>query len=495
MIDFLSFFAYENLPTLLLLIACGVLVGYMVGVLPGFDITTGVALLLPLSYVMGRAEAISFFASMYCSGVFAGSITAILFRIPGTSESTMTAIEGYPFTAAGNPGTALGIAAICSGVAGVLATFVLMGLSPLLADVALSFGPGEYAALGLLGCAAVVSSSGGTFFKTLLAMLLGLLASTVGADPVTGEFRYVFAEPLRDGIGLVPAIIGLFAVADVLWRIQSNERPPSDVSRLSRSWTYPKMVEYLELRWTFVRGWLIGLFTGILPGAGASSAAFIAHAAEAQASRSPEMFGKGSKQALAAPETAKNAAAVGALIPLLALGIPGSATAAVVLGDFEIHDLQVGPLLFSEQGELVNIIFCAVLLANVMFVAASFFLMKPLSLLTALPYPFLAGIILMLAVVGSFATGGISATIVMVGFAVIGLVLKAIEMPPAPVILGLVIGPIIEVYFRRGLLMKDGDVVAVFSSPVALSFLAISLLMLLVPMFQTLGRGSPGRAS
>ncbi|MEM6681447.1 MAG: tripartite tricarboxylate transporter permease [Pseudomonadota bacterium] len=484
MFEFGAILSSPDLPLLIALITAGVLTGFIVGAMPGLDITTGVALLLPLSYVMGQSEALAFFTAMYCAGVFGGSITAILFRIPGTSESVMSAVEGYPFTARGEPGKALGVAIVFSGAAGVAATLVLMTVSPLLAKVALSFGPGDYAALGILGCAAVVSASGDHLARGLLAVLLGLFFSTIGPDQISGDYRFVIVPALEDGITLIPAIIGLFAVADVFWRILTNDVPQLGRGALAQKWAFPPLGYYLQLTSTFVRSWAIGLFTGILPGAGASSAAFIAHSAEARVSKNAEQFGNGVPEALAAPETAKNAAAVGSLIPLLALGIPGSGTAAVILGAFEIHNLQAGPLLFAQQPELLNTIFFAVLIANIAFVLASFILMRPIAMMTSMPYPVLAVSILTLSVTGTIATGGLAAANVMLAFAILGVGLRALNIPAAPVILGLVLGPIIEVYFRRGLLMSDGDIAAVFGSPVSMTLLVAATLFLLWPLMQ-----------
>ncbi|MEM6415344.1 MAG: tripartite tricarboxylate transporter permease [Pseudomonadota bacterium] len=481
MFDFTFLFADSSFLILLTLITAGVLTGFIVGAMPGFDITTGVALLLPLSYVMDQSEALAFFTAMYCAGVFGGSITAILFRIPGTSESVMSAVEGYPFTARGDPGLALGIAIVCSGVAGVGATLVLMTLSPLLAQFALAFGPGDYAALGILGCAAVVSASGDKIAHGLIAVLLGLFLSTIGPDQISGAFRFTVVPALQDGITLIPAIIGLFAVSDVFWRILVNDVPNLNRSALGEQWRFPSIRYYLNLSATFIRSWTIGLFTGILPGAGASSAAFIAHSTEARFAKNSNDFGTGVPEALAAPETAKNAAAVGSLIPLLALGIPGSGTAAVILGAFEIHNLQAGPLLFAQQPELVKTIFVAVLIANIAFVLASFFLMRPIAMMTGLPYPIIAMGILTLSVTGCIATGGISTAYIMLGFAMLGIALKFLEIPAAPVILGIVLGPIIEVYFRRGLLMADGNVISLFGSPMSMTLLILSTVFLAMP--------------
>ena len=481
MTEALAILGTDGYLVLLLLVLAGVLTGFLVGALPGFDITTGVALLLPASYWLTQDQALAFLSAMYCAGVFGGSITAILFRIPGTSESVMSAIEGFPFTARGEAGFALGTAVVCSGLAGVIATLVLIWLSPLLAAVALRFSPGDYAALGLFGCAAVISSSGGKVGRGLIALLFGLFLSTVGTDPISGELRFVLVPFLRDGIGLIPAIIGLFAVADVFWRIGRDDMPAPNPSALRDAWRFPMFRDYLGLRWTFLRSWLIGIGIGVLPGAGASSAAFVAHSAEARVSGGREPFGAGSAKALAAPETAMNAAAVGSLIPLLSLGIPGSATAAVILGAFQIHNLQPGPLLFLTEPSLIQRIFVAVLAANVLFMLLSLVLMRPVSRVINLPYPILATAILTLAVTGSLATGGLPAAALMLAFAVIGVLLRWLDIPLAPVVLGLVLGPIIEVYFRRGLLMADGNIAAVFASATSMTLLFAALAILVIP--------------
>ncbi|MEM9422870.1 MAG: tripartite tricarboxylate transporter permease, partial [Pseudomonadota bacterium] len=453
--------------------------GYVIGAMPGFDITTGVALLLPLSYMMGQVEALAFFSAMYCAGVFGGSITAILFGIPGTSESVTSAIEGYKFTRRGEAGRALGIAVACSGGAGIAASFVLLLAAPAVASVSLKFGPGEYAALGLLGCAAVVSSGGGRdFLKGFYALLLGLFLATVGPDPMTGEYRFVVTPVLQDGVGLIPALIGLFAVSDILWRLLVRDLPEiSNVGQGSRL-MLPSIKAYAGLSGAFSRSWLIGLFTGVLPGAGASSAAFIAHSTEVRVTGGEMSDQSPRPSRLAAPETAKNAAAVGALIPLLALGIPGSSAAAVILGAFEIHSLQAGPLLFSQHPQLANMILMSVLLANIVFMASSVFLMRPVSMLARIPFHLLAVGVLVLSVTGSVATGGVSGAAVMVGMAMLGILLRLLSWPLAPVILGVVLGPIIEVYLRRGLLMADGDIGALFGSPMCIILLAAALAML-----------------
>ncbi|MEM8985248.1 MAG: tripartite tricarboxylate transporter permease [Pseudomonadota bacterium] len=496
MADFLASVATPDLAVLMVAIIGGVLIGYAIGALPGFDITTGVAVLLPLSYMMEQGPALAFFTSMYCSGVFAGSITAILFGIPGTSESVMSAVEGYPFTKRGEPGFALGVALVCSGLGGAAAALVLMTLAPALAHVAIGFGPGDYAALGVMGCAAIVSASGGSISKNMLALMLGLFLSTIGADPVTGDFRFVVAPILEDGVGLIPAIIGLFAVSDVLWRVLVRDFPSPDRKALLQKWRFPTFSDYAKLTSTSVRSWCVGLFTGVLPGAGASSAAFIAHSVEANLARKKGNFSNGNANALAAPETAKNAAAVGALIPLLALGIPGSGTAAVILGAFEIHNLQVGPLLFTEHPALVKQIFISVLIANIVFMVAGSVLMRPISLMTAMPYPVIAAGVLTLGVAGSIATGGAAAAGVMLVLSLIGIGLRLAQFPMAPVVLGIVLGPIIEVYFRRALLMADGDVQGVFASATSIGLLGASVVFLSAPAITKViaKRGDRGQA-
>lgn len=474
------------LPTItlstLVFVLAGVLVGFIIGALPGLDITTGVALLLPITYVMAAENALVFFAAVYCAGVFAGSITAILFNVPGTSESAMTAIEGHPFTRRGEPGLALGTAILSSGLAGIAASVVLIMIAPLLAQLALLIGPSDYAALAILGLACVSAALGSSILKGIAATLIGLFVGTIGIDRITSTARFVWTDGLADGIDFVAAVIGLFGVASIVTKVIQRDDGAATKVPLRRL-GYPSVVQFFALRFVLVRSWLIGVVLGIIPGVGATSASFIAYSIQKQLDRRTNPQEEGTLEGIASAEAANNSASVGALIPLLSLGIPGSATAAVILGAFAIHNLQPGPLLFVQRPELVDTLLWSVLFANVMFVVLAFFFVRPLAQMARLPYPLLATGILTISITGAISIGGLDTLAVMFVFAAIGVVFQALAVPVLPLLLGMILGPIIEVSLRRALLMNGDDFGALIMQPLTATLLLATLLVLLLPRF------------
>jgi putative tricarboxylic transport membrane protein len=470
----------------LLMLFLGVLVGIMLGALPGLDATVGVSLLLPITYALDPLNALVFFTSLYSAAVFGGSITAILFRIPGSTEAIMTALEGHHFTARGQAELALGIAVACSAIGGFIACIGLYLATPFLAATALEFGPSEYFALGVLGLSCISTISGSSQLKGLAAALIGLLLGTVGLDALTGAKRFDFGTTvLLTGIPLVPACIGLFAASEVLRRILERDTelvkraPGADRQRIGVA--LPRIADFVRFRWVILRSSLLGLFIGILPGAGATTAAILSYSVQSKLSKNPERFGHGTDEGIAAPESANNAAAVGAMIPLLSLGIPGSATTAVMIGAFMIHNLQPGPMLFVREPELVYGLFASMTVANVVILALAFIMVRLFARLALLPYPVLATAILSVCVIGSLAYGNTDAAMLMLVFACIGLALEAAGYPLAPVVLGLVLAPIIEISFRRAMIMEGSDVVAVLTQPLAAAILLLALGFLFGP--------------
>ncbi|WP_375568637.1 tripartite tricarboxylate transporter permease [Ahrensia marina] len=488
------------LPTITLstmvFVLAGVLVGFFIGALPGLDITTGVALLLPITYVIAAENALVFFAAVYCAGVFAGSITAILFNVPGTSESAMTAIEGSPFTRRGEPGLALGTAIVSSGLAGIGASVVLISIAPRLAQLALLIGPADYAALAILGLACVSAAFGQSILKGIAASLIGLFVGTIGIDRITSTSRFVWSDGLADGIDFVAAIIGLFGVASIMMNVIQGDDGPDATKVSLRRLGYPSMAQFFALRFALVRSWLIGVVLGILPGVGATSASFIAYSIQKQLDRRTNPHEEGTLEGIASAEAANNAAGVGALIPLLSLGIPGSATSAVILGAFAIHNLQPGPLLFIQRPDLVDTLLWSVLCANVMFVVLAFFFVRLLAQMVRLPYPLLATGILTISITGAIAVGGMDTLAAMFVFAAVGVVFQVLAVPTVPLILGMILGPIIEVSLRRALLMNDDNFGALISQPLTVILLLAALAVLLLPsvfgVLQSLRRRSQG---
>lgn len=470
----------EVLPFLLL----GVVVGLAFGALPGLDATTGVALLLPVTYVFSPLAALVFFCALYIAGVFAGSITAILFRVPGSSEAIMTAIEGHQFTLRGESGRALGFAMVCSAIGGLIASAALFTVAPYLASIALKFGPTEYFALALLGLSCISAMTAENFAKGIFASLIGLFLATVGIDAITGGKRFDFGvSTLLSGVPFVPAIIGLFAasevyrriaVGDVAWRRTEGGGQPN--------LKLPRMIEFLRIRWTILRSSLLGLAVGILPGAGATTASILAYNLEVQASKDRSGFGTGKVEGIAAPESANNAAAVGAMIPLLALGIPGSGTTAVLMGAFLVHNLVPGPLLFVQQPDLVSGLLVGITLSNILILLFALLFVRLFARLMLVPYPILATGILSISVTGALAFGDTNMVMIMLCFAVLGMVLEALEYPLAPIVLGLVLGPIVETSLRRALLISDYDPWVFFERPISAALLAVAALFFVAPI-------------
>ncbi|WP_436639602.1 tripartite tricarboxylate transporter permease [Microbaculum sp. FT89] len=485
----------DVLPFLLL----GVAVGMLFGALPGLDATTGVALLLPITYAMDPAPALIFFSALYVAGVFAGSITAILFRVPGSSEAIMTAIEGHEFTRRGEARKALATAVYSSAIGGLLASLALFSFTPFLASIALKFGPAEYFALAMLGLSCIAAITSGNPVKGAIAALIGLIIATVGIDEITGSKRFDFGvSSLLSGVPFVPAIIGLFAASEVYRRISMRDldlvsQPIGKPGDIREAAARLRLAEFLKLKWTVLRSSILGLGVGILPGAGATTAAILSYTTEVRLSKHPEQFGTGKLEGIAAPESANNAATVGAMIPLLSLGIPGSGTTAVLMGAFLVHNLQPGPFLFIHERPLVYGLFSGIALSNLLILAMAFIFIRLFNRMTHVPYPLLATGILSIAVAGSLAYGDATAAAIMLVFALLGLVMEAGRYPLAPVVLGLVLGPIVETSLRRALLMSDFDPSALVATPIAAGLLLLAAVFFFGPILTALWRRAAGR--
>jgi putative tricarboxylic transport membrane protein len=486
--DLMAGFQSALEPSNLLFVLLGTVVGIAVGSVPGLDCSVGTALVLPLTFAMTPTQAIIFLAGLYAGGVYGGQIPAILFRVPGASEAVMTTLDGYPMAQQGRAGKALGIGLISSFFGGMFSVVALVVLAPPLADMALRFGPPEYFALAVLGLSAISSLGTKSQSKAIVSGLLGLLIATVGIDPITGINRFTFGTPaLQAGIGFIPAVIGLFAASEVFRQIEMRSRYAGpDQDELSRIATakieLPSFPEVWRLKWSMIRSAFVGLWLGILPGVGATTAAIVGYAQAVRFSKHPERFGKGEMEGVMAAETANNAATGGAMIPLLALGIPGSATTAIMIGAFLIHGLRPGPLFLMQQKPLAFTIFAGMALSQVIFLVLGFFAVKPFSKLLQLPYPYLAANIFAFSAVGAVAMGDFYGMQLMLVFAVVGFVLEKYGFSVAPMVLGLVLGPIAETSLRRGLLIVDYDVGALLTRPITAAFLALALLSLLWPI-------------
>jgi putative tricarboxylic transport membrane protein len=466
----------------LLIIVTGVIFGILAGAMPGLSPSTAVALLVPFSYTMSPALALILLTSIYIASNYGGSITAVLINTPGTPSAAVTAMDGYPLTQQGKAGKGLGTALVASTIGGAIGVAVLILFAVPLARVALKFSPADYFALALFGLATVASMSRGNVLKSMLAILFGLLIKTIGIDPISGVSRFTFDNDLLyDGFTLIPALIGLFAVSVVFAKFESWTGVGRVMDKIDNK--LPSMSEFLQIKYTILRSSIIGTIIGIFPGAGATIAAFISYDMSKRTSKEPEKFGHGSLEGVAAAESANSSSVGGALVPLLALGIPGSATDAVLLGAFMLHDLVPGPMLFKNNPEIVYGIFSALIVANIVMLFLGLYgnrlFIKVVSVPEAIMYP----LILAIAIIGSFAVSGSMFDVAAcIGFGVVGWFFKRYGFPVAPIVLGIVLGKMVEENFRRAVMMDGYGVF--FRDKLAFIVLLVALFSFIWPLYK-----------
>ncbi|MEW6697891.1 MAG: tripartite tricarboxylate transporter permease [Bacillota bacterium] len=472
-------------PLYLFLLFAGTALGMLSGATPGISGTMMVVLLIPLTYSLGADSALLLLCAVYCSAVFSGSISAILFRTPGAPEAVATTLDGYPMAQKGQAPLALGISVFSSALGGLLGTLALIFVSPLLAKFALKFGPPEYFALAMLGLSVITVLGANNLIKALLAAGFGLFLATVGIDAMTGIARFTFGvSGLMGGIDFIPVLIGLFAVSEVLRRVMDDLVVKEKIERVKSQ--LPDLALIKKMWGTILRSSAIGTIIGILPGIGATTASMVSYSEAVRWSKNPEKFGTGVPEGIAAPESANNAAANGAMVPLLALGIPGSATTAVMLGAFILHGIKPGPLLFTDQATLVYTIFIGLFLCNflVLFIAKPF--ISVFSNIIRIPYSILGPVILLLCIVGSFAIrNSILDVWLTLIFGLVGYVMEKYNFPLAPVILGVVLGGMAEEELRRSLIVSNGSWDVFFQSPIAAVLLVASVISVVFPILSS----------
>lgn len=476
-------------PEYLLLALLGAVLGTAVGVLPGLGPAVTISLLLPVTFALGDpVGAFILFGGIFYGGMYGGSTTSILLNVPGETASVVTTIDGHQMALHGRGGAALMTAAIGSFIAGAFATLALALVARPLVDVAIGFGPVDYLALMLLALA-LVSTLGGHPLKSAAMVILGLILSTVGIDFQTGQERFTFGSlRLGDGIDFVIAAIGLFAISEVLL---SMTRERNDTSHLVVAGKiHMTAKEWRRSAAPWARGSVIGFFVGVLPGAGASVASFISYGIEKTSSPFRREMGKGAIEGVAGPEAANNASAGGSMLPLLVLGIPGSATTAVMLAAFQGYGITTGPLLFQENGELVWAIIASLFLGNVMLLVLNLPLISVWVQLLKVPPALLNPMIVVISGVGVYSLNRSSwDLLLLVILGVLGLVLRRNNFPLAPLILGLILGSGIETQLRRALIGSDGDWSVFLSSPLATSVMVLAAILLLAPLLLSrLGR-------
>jgi len=468
----------------------GVTLGTLIGVLPGIGPVTGVAILIPITFGLNATAAIITMAGVYYGAMYGGSTTSILINVPGESSSVMTTLDGYQMAKQGRAGPALGMAAFSSFLAGTLAVVMLTFIAPPLANVALAFGPPEYFALTFTGLTLVTSLSGESMLKGIMSGVFGLIVACVGVDAISGQERFTFGNIyLLDGLGFIGVAVGLFAVAEVLVNLEEPLKQVFVETKLSLRGLFPNLQDWKDSLGPIGRSSLLGFFIGVLPGAGATIASFMSYAMEKKLSRHPERFGTGAIEGVAAPEGANNAAAGGAMVPLLTLGIPGSGTTAVLLGALLIHGLRPGPLLFQTNPDFVWGVIASMYIGNVLLLVLNLPLVGMWASILRVPYKILMPLIVTLSAVGVFATDtNVFDMWVMFAFGIIGYLMRKLEFPAAPAVLGLVLGPLVERSLRQSLTISHGDLSIFFTRPISAVLTICALLSLCVPLARALWR-------
>ncbi len=472
------------------LIFVAVLIGVIVGALPGLSSPMAVALLLPFTISMEPVPAISMMAALYCAGTFGGSICAILINAPGAPPAVATAFDGYPMAKRGEAGRALGIAAISSISGGIFSLIIFLVATPLLAKIATSFRPMEYFALAVFALSMLASISGKSPVRNLIAGAVGVLLGTVGIHLTTGVERFTFDLPvMTGGIGFVPVLIGLFALAELLNQSEAADKAYERIKAVVVK--LPTREDLRRIWGTILRSSGIGTFIGVLPAEGATVAAIMGYNEAKRWSKHKEEFGTGCPEGIAGPEAANNAATGGAMVPTLALGIPGSATTAVILAALIMHGFRPGPYLMKQTPEFVYAIFAAMLLANFMFLVIGLAGAKVFSRITLIPRSFLWPAVFVFALVGSYSYGASLMDVwVMLIAGFIGFVMLRHSFAPAPLVMGLILGKLVEESFSQSMILLDNQWWRLLESPIVDFFFLLTVLSLCWPLISTrFGRG------
>ncbi len=475
-------------PMNLAFIFVGVLIGQIVGALPGIGPAAGMALLLPLTFGVPPVTAIMMLAGIMYGGQYGGTLTSVLVNVPGEAASVMTAIDGHQIARRGRAGAALSIAAIGSFLAGIGAVVAVVFVTPPLSEFALKFNAPEYFLLAALGITATASLGGNSPVRALIAACMGLMVALVGTDPIAGAPRITFGQvKLLEGIDFLPVAIGIFGIAEVLSSLERAHQIEPIRTRLRDMWLTSQ--EWAESRLAIVRGGLVGFFVGIMPGAGPTIAALIAYVTEKRFSRHPERFGKGAIDAVAAAESANNSASHAACIPMLALGIPGSASTAVLLAALILHGIRPGPMLMSQQGPLVWGLIASMFIGNLILLVINLPLAPLFASLLRVPYVFLAPGILAISLVGAYAATLDMATVwICLAFGLVGWLMMKLDIPRAPMVLALVLAPLLETSLRQSLLLSFGSLSIFVERPLSVALLVLVVGSIVLPVAAAMRR-------
>jgi putative tricarboxylic transport membrane protein len=481
-------------PSVLAYAFAGCVIGTLVGMLPGLGPLAGISLLLPATFGLNPIVAIVLLAGVYYGAMYGGSTTSILMRIPGEAASVMTCIDGYAMTQRGRAGPALAIAAIGSFVAGTLSVIALMLLAPTLASFALRFGPPEYTALLLMGFFVLSYMSGGSMVKTLAMATVGLLLGMIGIDAMSGYTRFTYGVlDLGDGIGIVPVAVGMFGLSEIL--LTAGQPAPPPVQNPTLRQLIPSRDEMKMSVGPIARGSLVGFLIGIIPGSAHIISSFVSYGIERRMSKSPERFGNGAIEGVAGPESANNAAATGAFVPMLALGIPTGPITAVMLAAIMVHGISPGPMLITEQPELFWGFVASMYVGNVVLLILNLPLVGVFVNLLRIPYSYLYPAILCFCILGVYSVANSVVDVwIMLGMGAFGYALRKFGFEPAPIALGLILSPMLELSVRQSLAMSGGSFRIFIERPLAITMFVVAGLLILLALKPLVFRSKDWRA-
>ena len=487
-------FSVALTPSILMYAFIGCIIGTLVGMMPGLGPLAGISLLLPATFGLNPIIAIVLLSGVYYGAMYGGSTTSILMRIPGEAASVMTCVDGYAMTQNGRAGPALAIAAIGSFVAGTAGVIGLMLLAPTLADFALRFGPPEYTALLMMGLFILAYMSGGSMSKTLAMAGLGLMIGMIGIDAMTGYTRFSFdVVELGDGVGIVPVAVGLFGISEILLTAGQTEMPKVQQPKLRD--LIPSREEFRLSVGPIARGSLLGFLIGIIPGSAHIISSFVSYGVERRISKHPERFGKGAIEGVAGPESANNAAATGAFVPMLALGIPTSPVTAVMIAAIMVHGISPGPMLIQEQPELFWGFVASMYVGNVVLLILNLPLVGVFVNLLRIPYAYLYPGVLAFCILGTYSVADSMVDVwIMLVMGGLGYVLRKFEFDLAPVALGLVLSPMLELSLRQSLAMSAGDYRIFLERPIATTMFGLGALLFLLSLKPLFFKGKDWRA-
>jgi len=462
----------------------GCFFGTIVGILPGLGPSATIAILLPLTFEMDATPAMIMMTCIYYGAKYAGSTTSILINLPGEGASVVTTFDGYQMARQGRAGSALGISAIGSFIGGIMGTFGLIFIAVPLAKFSLKFGPAEYFSLILMGMLTIIFVGGKSIKKSIMSGLIGLGLGVVGADIVEGAPRFVYGiAELRDGISFILIVMGVFGVGEVL--VSAEERMKTESIKVKFKDLWPTIDDVLVSKWAILRGTVVGFFVGALPGAGTTIASFISYGIEKGVAKDPERFGKGAIEGVAGPETANNSATSGAMVPLLALGIPGSGATAVMLGALMMYGLKPGPMLFATSPDFVWALIASMFIGNVILVIMNLPMVPIFASALRIPYSYMYPAIMLICIIGAFS---LNMSVIDVGimllFGVFGYFMKKFDIPGAPMVIALVLGPMLEYSLYQALALSYGDVTTFITRPISGTLLGITAIMTVAVCFK-----------